>query len=80
MSNEEIQKMLSGNRCLPTSEVPAVIFAQHYAETRGNPTLESWQRIVKIYGSYKAKGILGSVRAIMIGNAYGIAWNSFFNR
>ena len=81
MSNEEIQKMLSGIiDDVPTREVPAVIFAQHYADTRGNPTLESWQRIVEIYGLSKAKGILGSVRSIMIGNAYGIAWSSFFNR
>ena len=81
MSNEEIQKMLSGIiDDVPTSEVPAVMFAQHYADTRGNPTLESWQRIVEIYGISKAKGILGSIRFIMIGNAYGIAWSSFFNR
>ena len=81
MSNEEIEKMLSGIiDDVPTSEVAAVIFAQHYADTRGNPTRESWQRIVEIYGLSKAKGILGSIRSIMIGNAYGIAWSSFFNR
>lgn len=81
MSNEEIQKMLSGIiDDVPASEVAAVMFAQHYADTRGNPTRESWQRIVEIYGISKAKGILGSIRTIMIGNAYGIAWSSFFNR
>lgn len=81
MSNEEIQKMLSGIiEDVPASEVAAVMFAQHYADTRGNPTRESWQRIVGIYGISKAKGILGSIRTIMIGNAYGIAWSSFFNR
>ena len=81
MSNEEIQNMLSGIiDDVPTNEVAAVMFAQHYADTRGNPTMESWQRIVEIYGISKAKGILGSIRTIMIGNAYGIAWSSFFNR
>jgi len=81
MSNEEIQKMLSGILDdVPNSELAGVMFAQHYADTRGNPTMESWQRIVEIYGISKAKGILGSVRTIMIGNAYGIAWSSFFNR
>jgi hypothetical protein len=35
---------------------------------------------VEIYGISKAKGILGSIRMIMIGNVYGIPWSSFFNR
>jgi AhpD family alkylhydroperoxidase len=81
MSNEEIQKMLTGIMDdVPEDEVAAVMFAQHYADTRGHPTLESWQRILEIYGKSQAKGILGSIRVIMIGNAYGIAWSSFFNR
>ena len=81
MSNEEIQKMLTGIMDdVPEDEVAAVMFAQHYADTRGHPTLESWHRILKIYGKSRAKGILGSIRTIMIGNAYGIAWSSFFNR
>jgi AhpD family alkylhydroperoxidase len=81
MSNEEIQNMLSGIiDDVPNSEVAAIMFAQHYADTRGNPTRESWQLIVEIYGISKANGILGSIRSIMIGNAYGIALSSFFNR
>ena len=81
MSNEEIQNMLSGViDDVPADEVAAVMFAQHYADTRGTPTLESWRRIVEIYGISKAKGILGSIRTIMIGNTYGIPWSSFFNR
>jgi AhpD family alkylhydroperoxidase len=81
MSGEEIQNMLAGIiEDVPDGEVAAVMFAQHYADTRGNPTMESWQRIVEIYGISRAKGILGSIRTIMIGNTYGIAWSSFFNR
>ena len=81
MSKEEIQKMLSGIiDDVPADEIAAIMFAQHYAETRGNPTLESWQRIVEIYGISKTKGILGSIRAIMIGNTIGIPWSSFFKR
>lgn len=81
MSGEEIHNMLAGIMDdLPDDELAAVMFAQHYADTRGHPTGESWQRIVEIYGTSLAQGILGSIRAIMIGNAYGIAWSSFFNR
>jgi AhpD family alkylhydroperoxidase len=81
MSSEEIQKLLSGiMEDIPDDEIAAVMFAQHYADTRGKPTLKSWQRIVKIYGISGAQGILGSIRTIMIGNTYGIAGSSFFNR
>ena len=35
MSNEEIQNMLSGvMEDVPSDELEAVIFAQHYADTR----------------------------------------------
>ena len=38
MSNEEIQKMLTGIMDdVPADEVAAVMFAQHYADTRGQP-------------------------------------------
>lgn len=81
MSNNEIQKILAGIMDdVPDDEVGAVMFAQHYADTRGNPTKESWQRILEIYGISRAKGILGAIRTIMIGNAYGIPWSSFLNR
>ncbi|BDZ68227.1 carboxymuconolactone decarboxylase family protein [Methanobacterium ferruginis] len=81
MTTEEIQKMLRGIiEDVPDDEVTAVMFAQHYADTRGNPTLESWQRLVEIYGISRAMGILGAIRIIMIGNTYGIPWSSFFNR
>jgi AhpD family alkylhydroperoxidase len=81
MSSAEIQNILDGVLDdVPEEEVAAVLFAQHYADSRGNPTLESWQRVVEIYGTSKAQGILGTIRTIMIGNTYGIPWSSFFNR
>ncbi|MFA6807656.1 MAG: carboxymuconolactone decarboxylase family protein [Eubacteriales bacterium] len=81
MSNEEIQKMLAGVMDdIPTDELAGVMFAQHYADKRGKPSQESWKRIEEIYGISKANGILGAIRIIMIGNTYGIAWSSFFNR
>ncbi len=81
MSNEEIQSMLSGIiDTIPSDEIAAVMFAQHYADSRGNPTREAWQRIVDVYGISRARGILGAIRTIMIGNTYGIPWSSFFNR
>lgn len=81
MSNEEIQKMLAGiNDDVHTEEMPAIMFAQHYADYRGHPSENSWERVVDEYGLQKAKGILGAIRIIMMGNAYGIPWSSFFYR
>lgn len=81
MSEEEVEQMLSGvTDSIPKDEVLAVMFAQHYADTRGNPSKESWERIVEVYGEPKAKGILGAIRMIMVGNTYGIVLGSFKNR
>lgn len=81
MSNEEIEAMLSGAMDgVLQEELPAVLFAQHYAEMRGKPSKESWQRLVQEYGEEKAMGILGAVRTIMIGNAYGIPLGSLRGR
>ena len=81
MSNEEIQNMLAGvSDDVPEEELSAIVFSQHYADSRGYPSKESWERIVEIYGLKKAKGILGAIRIMMFGNAAGIAWGSFSNR
>jgi len=81
MSNEEIEKMLAGViDDVPPDEVAAIMFAQHYADTKGSPSKETWQRIMEIYGRSKAMGILGAIRAIMIGNALGIGWSAFVSR
>lgn len=81
MSLEEIQKLLSC--CLddvPKDEVPAVLFAQHYADSRAHPSSEAWNSIVDRYGIAEARGILGAVRMIMFGNAFGIVLSSLSGR
>jgi len=81
LSRDEIQNMLAGVLDdTPPDEVAAVIFAQHYADSRGKPSRDSWKHIVEIYGISKASGILGAIRIIMLANTYGIPWSSFINR
>ena len=81
ISNEEIQNILSGVMDdIPPDETAGVMFAQHYADSRGEPSKEAWKHVVQIYGLSKAKGILGAIRIIMVGNMYGIPWSSFFKR
>jgi AhpD family alkylhydroperoxidase len=81
MSPEEIRSILGGDTAgVPAEEAPAVAFAQHYADARGRPGREAWQRLLETDGEARALGILGAARIMMIGNAYGIAWGSFARR
>jgi len=81
MSIEEIQSMLAGdNTTVPDEQIEAIMFAQYYADSRGKPSQEAWERIVSGYGLSKSYGILGSIRVIMMGNAVGIPWSSLKNR
>lgn len=81
MSDKEIQNMLAGVLTdVPEDQIQAMIFAQHYADHRGQPSGEAWARIVEIYGVSKSKAILGAIRIIMMGNALGIPWSAFVGR
>lgn len=77
MSIEEINAMLSGDFSdIEPAEMPAILFAQHYADARGKPSKEAWDSVVKQYGYEKSIAILGAIRVIMFGNAYGIPLGS----
>jgi len=81
MNSNEIMKLLSGVMDdVPKNEIQGILFGQHYADTRGNPSTETWNQINEVYGQNLALGILASIRVIMLGNAYGIPWSSFLKR
>jgi AhpD family alkylhydroperoxidase len=81
MTREEIRMLLAGDTgAIPVDESPAIVFAQHYADSRGKPTRESWQRLVDEYGVAKSLGILAAARMMMIGNALGIAVSALRKR
>jgi AhpD family alkylhydroperoxidase len=81
LDSREIQDMLAGiTDEVPAEELPAILFAQHYAESRGRPSQEVLERVTEIYGLSKTQGILGAIGGIMVGNAYGIPWSAFWNR
>lgn len=81
MTTTEIDMILGGAMDhVPKEEFPAVLFAQHYADTKGKPTKEAWNHIIDSYGNRKSKTILSTIRIIMIGNTFGIPFGSFRNR
>lgn len=80
-SETEIRNMLGGELSdVPAGELEGVLFAQHYADTRGKPSTESWQRLAEVYDETGAGGVLAVTRMIMLGNAVGIPSGSFLNR
>lgn len=81
MSHQEVQQILAGNMDdIPVEEIKAILFAQHYADTKGHPSKEAWMEVVHTYGEAVANGILGAIRMIMVGNSYGLALSAFKSR
>lgn len=81
MSSAEIKSLLTHHLdSVPDDETTAVLFAQHYADSRSNPSPKAWKRVVDTYGEEKARAILGAVRTITFGNTVGIVLNSVKGR
>ena len=81
LSSDEIRELLGGVADgVPEDELPAIVFAQHYADTRGHPDPHSWRNLVDVYGEGQALGILGTARMMMCGNAFGIPWSALLSR
>jgi AhpD family alkylhydroperoxidase len=81
MTEEEIETILSGNQdAILQEERIGILFAQHYADKKGKPSKETWERLVSEYGEAKALGILGATRMIMVGNTYGIGAGALKDR
>ncbi|MGB4406859.1 MAG: carboxymuconolactone decarboxylase family protein [Sphaerochaeta sp.] len=73
MQEKQIEELLDGELGnVPIEQLKAVLFAQNYAETKGRPSKMAWDEIVHVYGEDVAKGILGAIRIMMVGNIWGI--------
>lgn len=73
MEEQQIEELLGGELDnIPADQLKAVLFGQHYAETKGRPSERSWNEIVHTYGEDGAKGILGTIRIMMVGNIWGV--------
>lgn len=81
MDRTEIEAMLGGELSeVPKEELAAVLFAQHYAESRGLPSKAAWKQVEHLYGKKTACAVLSAVRVIMAGNACGIPMGSLVCR
>jgi AhpD family alkylhydroperoxidase len=76
MHTQEISKLLTGefDNC-PEEEAPAIIYAQHWAESDGHADTVAVQRIKQFYGIQKAEAINLILHMIRLGNMTGNTWD-----
>ncbi|MBE9467364.1 MAG: carboxymuconolactone decarboxylase family protein [Bacteroidetes bacterium] len=83
MGSEEINSFLSGgagDNFIKIEEAKAIMFAQHFADSRGYPKKYAYNSIVKEYGEKKAQIILSATQMMIAGNMYGIPLSAFLSR
>lgn len=81
MSNEEINSFLSGAvDFTKAEEAKAIMFAQHFADSRGFPKTYAYDSIVNEYGKTEAAIILSAAQIMIAGNIYGIPFSAFLSR
>ena len=81
MSNEEISSFLGGeDNFIKPEEAKAILFAQHFADSRGFPKKTAYNSIVEEYGKKEARVILSAVQMMIAGNMYGIPFSAFLSR
>lgn len=81
MSNEEIVSFLSGeSNFIKPEEAKAIMFAQHFADSRGFPKKDTYDSIVEEYGKKEASIILSACQMMIAGNIYGIPFSAFLSR
>lgn len=81
MAEGEVRELLAGEfQNVPDTELTAVLFAQHYADTRGKPDKAAWDKLRAQYGQDAARAMLGAIRGIMLGNLLGMPSGSLMSR
>jgi AhpD family alkylhydroperoxidase len=64
----------------PPEEAVALAFAQHWAETEGQPDPEAERRFYETYGPQVSADILNWMRMINMGNLLGNSWDALLWR
>ncbi len=78
MSEEEVEFLLSGGfDNAPKDQLEALLFAQHYADTKGNPDTEAKQKLLDTYGEEKTKDIMASILMMNLTNLHGNVLEAF---
>lgn len=80
-SQEEITSILSGSlEYGKPNEIQALLFAQHYADTKGVIDKKAYETILQTYGKAQTEVILAAIQMMMIGNIAGLPISAFLRR
>ncbi len=72
LPEDELQKMLVGVVIdAPVEELPGLLYAQHWAETDGDPEADVRQKLDETYGPKRTEAIDTVLRMIRTGNLLG---------
>ena len=76
LSEGEIKSLSSGSfhNC-PDEEVPALLYAQHWAEKNGQPDLDTRQKVLDTYDERIVESMELAMRMIRMGNLLGNTWD-----
>jgi len=81
MGEKEIRSLLAGDFAdVPDAQLAAVVFAQHCAETGGNPDPDALRRVFDEYGPAGARDIMAYIRMITVGNLLGNTFDALLAR
>lgn len=80
-SREEIDSFLQGSDAfIVPDEATAILFAQHYADSRAKPDRQAYDRLVREYGKEKSRIIVSAIQVMMLGNVIGIPISALYSR
>ena len=81
LAGEEVKAMLARDTGqAPEQELPALLYAQHYAESAGQPAGVARERLTQVYGEADAARIDTVLRMIQAANLMGNSWDFFLYR
>ena len=81
VTRADVNALAGGDlRGSPPEQIPALLYAQHWAETGATPDPEARQRVLGIYGQTKTEAIELSMRMIRVGNLTGSTWDYLLYR
>lgn len=76
LSRSDVEALAAGDlEGSPPEQIPALLYARHWAETDGRPDLEARRRVLEIYGQDMTEAIELSMRVIRVANLAGNTWD-----
>lgn len=80
-SKEEIESLLSGSSAyVHENDATAIFFAQHYAESKGRPEKDAYNRLAEIYGKREAYAMISAIQVMMMANIQGVFFSALLSR